>query len=436
MKLLLVTAGAANMYCGSCFRDNTLAATLRAQGHDVTLVPLYTPVRTDEPGVAIDKVFFGGISVYLEQHVGALRRAPAWIDWLWDRPGIIRLLSRRSVSVDPATLGALTVSMLRGEHGHQRREFDKLVAWLRAQPRPDVISLPHTLLISLAGPLGRALDRPVACTLQGEDLFLDGLLEPYRSQALDLIREQVAEVDVFLAVSDYYAAHMAGYLSIPRSKIRVVRLGINTDGYEDESRPVRRAHEPFTVGYFARIAPEKGLHVLCEAYRHLRQDEGLAAGRLRAAGYLAAEHRDYLGSIERRLRDWGLAAEFEYAGELDRDGKIAFLRGVDVVSVPTPYAEPKGLFLLEALACGTPVVQPRRGAFPELIARTGGGLVVDADRPAELARALHALARDPAGARDLGRAGAQGVRAHYAADVMARQALVVFQELTDRVGVA
>ena len=68
----------------------------------------------------------------------------------------------------------------------------------------------------------------------------------------------------------------------------------------------------------------------------------------------------------------GLADEFMYHGAVDREGKLAFLQTLDVLSVPAPYDEPKGVFLLEAMGEGVPVVQPRRGAFTEIVERTGG----------------------------------------------------------------
>ena len=72
------------MYCGSCLRDNALAAELLSRGHDVTLLPVYTPTRTDETNVSQERVFFGGISVYLEQYVPLFRNSPQWLDRLWD----------------------------------------------------------------------------------------------------------------------------------------------------------------------------------------------------------------------------------------------------------------------------------------------------------------------------------------------------------------
>jgi len=409
------------MYCGTCIRDNTLAAQLMQLGHDVTLLPLYTPTLTDETNVSDGRVFFGGISIYLEQHVPLFRRTPKILDRLWDAGPVIKAVAGRSLSVDPALLGELTVSMLRGEEGNQRKEVENLVRWLSGEPAFDVVSLPFTLLIGLAPALRRP-GRPVVCTLQGEDLFLDALAEPWRTQAKDLIRRRVASVDAFIAVSDYYARFMSGYLDIPGGKIHTVPIGITLEGHAVRER----RDGPFTLGYFARVAPEKGLHRLAEAYRILRRERGLPASRLLAAGYLAPEHRDYLARIEGRLSDWGLRDEFEYRGTLSREEKISFLRGLDVLSVPSDYVEPKGFSLLEAMANGVPVVQPRHGAFPEIVERTGGGLLFDPPDLGGLADAVLSLARDPARAAELGRRGAEGVRRHYAARRMAERTAEVF----------
>ena len=423
MKILAITAGAANMYCGSCLRDNALAAELLAQGHDVVLVPLYTPTLTDEPNVSQKKVFFGGISVYLEQHLPLLRSTPAWMDSLWDSHPALKAASRRSIAVSPRHLGELTISMLRGEHGRQRKEFHKLLKWAQSEPSPDVVVLPNSLLISLAAPLKATLGRPVCCTLQGEELFLEGLGEPWRTPALDLIRAQVETVDAFIAVSDYCAGFMSRYLAIPEKKIHVVPLGINLKGYDTGFRFRTNC---FTVGYFARILPEKGLHVLCQAYRKLRQETDFSGATLEAAGYLAPEHRGYLDGIEKQMKLWGLGDEFRYRGVLDRVHKIDFLRSLNVFSVPATYDEPKGLFLLEAMANEVPVVQPRRGAFPEMIQRTGGGILVEPDNVNSLAEGIFQLWRDPARAEELGRKGAQGVREHYSATKMAQRAAEVY----------
>ena len=423
MKIIAFTAGAGPMYCGSCIRDNALAAEIKSQGHDITLVPLYTPTLTDEPNVSENKVFCGGISVYLEQRSALFRRTPWLLDRLWDSPWAIHLASRRSIAVDPHRLGELTVSVLRGEEGFQRKEIGKLTSWLRSQAPPDIVTLPNSLLIGLARPIREAVGRPLCCTLQGEDLYLSQLQEPYRTRSLELIRSSIGHVDGFAAVSEYYAKFMGPHLGIPREKMHVVPLGVNLQGYSPD---LRFRNNCFTVGYFARIAPEKGLHLLADAYVRLRRETEFSGATLEVAGYLAPEHREYLQAIQRKIKDAGMEQEFCYRGVLDRLRKIDFLRNLSVLSVPCTYDEPKGIFLLEAMANGVPVVQPRCGAFPEILQKTGGGILVEPDDPASLAQGILSLWKDPALVEELGKRGAQGVREHYGASQMTARALEVY----------
>jgi len=434
MRIAYVTAGAGHMYCGSCLRDNALAMALRAAGHDVQLIPTYTPTRTDEANVSHDRVFLGGINVFLQQHLALFRRTPWVLDRLLDSPALLRLAARWGVSVDPAQLGALTVSMLHGPAGFQRKEIDKLVQYLAGELRPEIVTLPNSLLIGLAPAIKSGLRGvPVCCTFQGEELFLDSLGEPYRAKALGLIREHAAQVDAFIAVSRFGADQMAGYLGLDRARIQVVPLGINLDGHAERAGA---DPDPFTIGYLGRIAPEKGLHVLCEAYRRLVSDGGAALppSRLWAAGYLGPEHRGYLAGIEQRMAEWGLSARFRYHGELDRPAKLGFLRELSVLSVPGDYEDPKGLFLLEAMASGVPIVQPRRGAATEIVETTGGGILVAPRDPGALARGLAELMSDPARRRALGDRGCEGVRAHYSAAGMRARALEVYQSALSRSG--
>jgi glycosyltransferase involved in cell wall biosynthesis len=423
MKILSLTAGAAQMYCGSCLRDNTLAAELKREGHDVVLLPLYTPTRTDDANVSDAHIFFGGISIYLENKWPLFRRLPRFFDRIWDSRRALDWASRSQVSTSPKMLGELTVSMLQSDHGPHLREVEKLVEWLAHEPAPDVISLPYTLLLGLARPLRDALKRPLVCFLQGEDLFLEGLPEPYRTQSLDLIRENLQYVDAFLPVSHYYAGFMSTYLGIPDEKMHVVPIGIHLDGFDPSLRIYTNC---FTVGYFARVAPEKSLHRLCEAYRYLRKETDFSGATLEVAGYLAPEHSGYLREAERRMKEWNLGQEFQYRGVLDRAQKIDFLRSLDVLSVPSEYHEPKGIYLLEAMAVGTPVIQPNYGAFPEVIGKTGGGVLFDPAVPHSLEDAIYSFWKNRQQARELGKRGAAGVREHYTSQHMARAALAAY----------
>ena len=416
------------MYCGSCIRDNALARAMIAQGHEVTLLPLYTPTRPDEENVSSPRIFFGGISVYLEQILPLFRRTPRWLDRLWDSTFALKLAARGSVSNQSGDLAALTLSILRGEDGNQRKEFEKLLDWLITQPKPDVVTLSYTLLIALAGPLKRALNCPIVCYMQGEDLFLDGL-GAAKAEAIGLIRQHAQDVDAFLAVSEYYAGYMVQYMGLPSEKIQVTPLGISLDGYEAAQWP--RDHA-FTIGYFARVAREKGLHILCEAYRILRQEMGLPPSRLLAAGYLGPESHAYLKEVRDQMLEVNLLDEFDYQGELSRPDKLRFFTQLHVFSTPAVYHEPKGLSVLEAMVSGVPVVLPSHGAFPEIIRATGGGLLCAPNDPYDLARQIMSIYSDPVLATQLSQAGAAGAREHYSAARSAERTIEVLEKLCAR----
>ena len=185
------------------------------------------------------------------------------------------------------------------------------------------------------------------------------------------------------------------------------------------------------MGYFARIAPEKGLHELAHAYVAFRQRAGRTEARLDVAGYMAPSQSGYLDAARAILEHAGYGAEFRYHGAVDRDGKLTFLRALDVLSVPATYDEPKGMFLLEAMASGVPVVQPRRGAFTEVVEKTGGGLLVAPDDIDALADGLHALWSDRERCRLLGGRAFAGVRAHYSIRDSAARLIEAYGETID-----
>lgn len=426
MRIAYIASGAAGMYCGTCLHDNALAAALQKLGHDIALVPTYTPLRTDEPGVGLDRVFLGALNVYLQQLAAPFRHLPAGLGRLLDRPALLRRIARLGASTDPAELGALTHSVLRGEEGFQSGELAKLVAWLRDDFRPEIVHLNNSMFVGFARLLKRELGVPVLCSVQGEDLFLGQLAGGYRGRVLATLRERSRDVDAFVANSHFYADAMAELLDLDRGRFHVVPLGIALEGHGDGEAAARPPGGPLKVGYLARVCADKGFHLLVEAFRRLAEELGPGRVRLAAAGYLAERDCPYLREQEERLAGWGLAGSFEYLGEVDRADKIRFLQSLDVLSVPTTYREPKGLFVLEALANGIPVVLPRHGAFPELIEATGGGVLVEPNAPGALAEALKALLLDPERRRELGRRGREAVHRRFGDRQAAQGMLAVY----------
>jgi glycosyltransferase involved in cell wall biosynthesis len=448
MKIVYLAAGAGGMYCGSCLHGNTLAAALRAAGQDCTLAPMYTPLRTDEVNVSIDRIAFGGINVYLQQHSAIFRHTPWAFDHLLDSPGLLRWATGQSGSVRPEQLGPLTVSMLEGEQGRQAKEVEKLVRWL-ASVRPDVVHLNNVMLVGVAREIIRRLGAAVVCSLTGEDVFLEKLPEPHHGQAIELLRRRAAEVTALVAMNRYYADFMAGYLRLQRQRIHVIPPGLNLAGMREsplspwvradaarEAKPSPPAPLPkgegrycTTIGYLARICPDKGLHQLAAAMKVLAADPDLPPVHVRAAGYLDAADRPYLNDIQQQMADAGLADRFQYVGELDHAAKIAFLQSLDVFCLPTVYRESKGLSVFEAWANAVPVVLPAHGAFPEMIDDTGGGLLFEPGNTASLAAALKRMILDRDFAAQCGRGAQQVVHQRYNAETMAQRMIELYESL-------
>jgi len=422
VNLIQLTPGAGAMYCGGCLRDNALVAALRRMGHQVTMVPLYLPLTLDEyDQSAGTPVFFGGLNVYLEQKSALFRNAPGWLHDFLSSPRLLKWAAGKAAKTRAADLGELTLSMLRGEAGNQARELDDLIAWLRTQPRPDVICLSNALLVGMARRLKADLRVPLACALQGEDFFLDALPESHRAACWRALAERAAEVDLFIAPSRYFAGLMQARLGLGTERVKVVHNGISLDGYAGEERGARSERKgEAVVGYFARMCPEKGLDTLVEAYIRLRQRGRAGNLRLRVGGSCGPGDEAFIRALRERLSASGLLGEVELHPNPDRVGKLELLHSLSVFSVPARYGEAFGLYVIEALAAGVPVVQPRAAAFPELIEATGGGVLCAAEDPQALAEAIEGLLLEPGRARELGEAGRHAVEKEFSAEAMAR----------------
>ena len=441
MRIAYIAAGAGGMYCGSCIHDNTLAAALQKQGHEVALVPTYTPLRTDEENVTEPHLFYGALNVFLQHKSGLFRHTPRLIDNLLDRPGLLRWVSRLGAGTDPRGLGELSLDVLRGESGHQSKELDKLVAWLRDDYRPDLVQITNSLLLGLVRRIQHELRVPVVVALQGEDLFIQQLREPHRSQVIAELRLRAADADLFIAPSRYYADHMAEQLALDPARIAVVPLGIQLDGHgtppqdaaskaaTSEDATSEKVTDTVTLGFFARICPEKGVHRLVDAFIKLAGGAEGAALRLRVGGYLGPRDQPFWQQQEQRLRQAGLGDRFELLGDIDRADKIRFLRSLDLLCAPTTYREAKGLYALEAMANSVPVVLPRHGSFPEMIADTNGGVLFEPDSEEDLLRCLRRLIADPVERRALGASGQTAVHRHRSAETMATATAEVYNKL-------
>lgn len=238
MKVAIITAGGAGMFCGSCMQDNTLARGLRMAGADAVLVPTYTPIRVDEENVSSPRVFLGGINVWLDSAVPGWRRLPVTFTRWLDRPSVIRWLSKFGNKTDASKLGSLTIDLLKGSHGPQQREIDELVSYLVDDLKPDVILFSNALLSGIVPGLRQRFRGTLLTLLQGDDIFLEGLPSGFRSQAIQLVSDNSRHFDAVLCHSEFYSRFMQNYLRIPGEKFHRIPLAVDEIPGVIGSRPV------------------------------------------------------------------------------------------------------------------------------------------------------------------------------------------------------
>jgi len=319
--------------------------------------------------------------------------------------------------------------MLQGEEGRQIKELNRLVDWLGMHDnKPDVVCLSNILLIGLARCIKQRLGVPVVCLLQDEDGFLDGLPSPYSEQAWQMLVERASEVNTFIAVSRYYADVMRQRLKLDPDRVKVAYTGISLDGYD----VCRAQPEVPTIGYLSQMCPAKGLDTLVHAFVSLKKNENLGHARLRITGGRSAGDKAFLNRLRRKLGSHGVHGDVEFLDEFDLKAKLAFLQTLSVLSVPEKLPVAYGLYVLEALAAGVPVVQPASGVFPELLEMTGGGALCEPNNAEALAAALEPLLLKSEHARQLGEQGRRAVHEKFNIEQTARDLVRIYAEIAQQ----
>jgi glycosyltransferase involved in cell wall biosynthesis len=424
MRLVHIAAGAGTMYCGACAHDVALVRGMMRRGHEVTLTPLYTPLKLDSDGpLPKTRVYMGGINAYLQQRFALFRHSPGFLDRLLDNERLLRWASNFAVKTNPADLGPMTVSVLQGMHGRQRNELEKLLGFLESQPEPDLVTITNSLLSGLAPVLKERLGAPVVCLLQGEDSFVEALPEPYRGQAQDLMRRNAASIDLFLAPSSANAGKMTEFLELSPDKLRVVKVGIDAGPFATDRELVRTSCK---LGYLSVVSPPKGLDMLVDAFIALADD--YPDLQLWVAGQPL--NKSYLLKQTRKIERLGLDRRFIYRGEFTFPEKVDFLQRCDFYCLPSRIDESRGVAVLEAMASGLPVVVPNAGVFPEILTATGGGVLFEPRNLDSLTASLRLLLDDQIAAKAMGLRGAEGVAAHYCADRMVAETEAEYLRIT------
>jgi glycosyltransferase involved in cell wall biosynthesis len=424
--VLIVPGTGGAFYCENCIRDLNLAAGLREQGHSVFVLPMYLPLMPGEPPPSqVCPVFYGAVSLYLGHQSAAFRRLPQWSRRLFDSQAMLRLAVKRAGSTRATGLEGLTISMLEGEAGGQRAELDRLIKWLSTNIKPDVVHISNALLIGLAHRLKHDLGARVGCSLQDEDTWVDAMGGDYPQRVWKLMEARAQDVDAFFPVSHHYSQHMQTRMQIPLEKLHVVHNGIAADAFT----PAKSPPTPPVIGFLSRLCEVLGLEVLTDAFILLKQDPRFSSLQLRALGGATQDDEPLLNRLRAKLQQAGVLEDAIFLKDFDRPSRARFLTGLTLLSVPALHGEAFGMYQLEAMAAGVPVVQPALGAFPEVVELTTGGITYEPNEAPALAAALESLLLDTDRRRSLGRQGMNAVRNRFTMQTMAANTAAVYETM-------
>lgn len=406
LKIVFLSAGAGSTYCGACNQDVSLVSGLISKGHHVNFVPLYTPVLADGPTPLYKGVFYGGINTFLQQRFSFFRNRSFFLERFFDYPPILRWVSSFAIQTLPEKLGAMTLSVLRGEEGFQKKELRRLISFLGKLAYPDIIIITNSMLVGIIGPLKKKFHVPVVCLLQGEDEFILSLGEPYSNQVIQVLKKRAELIALFIAPSSGYRETMATFLGVSENCIQVVHPGIENIFFTGHRR---ENSSKIRIGYLSKIMPNKGLDLLCKAFIHLVRAhsklELVVAGKIMDKGFWSMCLKD--------LKSAGIRGQMTFIDSPNVEEKVGILGELDIFSVPARYDKSKGIACLEAMAKGVPVVLPKQGIYAEIMGKIGGGIAVAPNDHQALASGLSKLINDPMLLNRLGGEARNGIQVHF-----------------------
>lgn len=426
MQIIQIIPGSGNrFYCGNCLRDSKYVQALRAMGHEVIKIPMYLPLFADQNDRADMPVFYGAVSIYLKQQVPIFRHAPVWIDRLLNSKPVLNLAAGLAGSTRAAGLEEMTISMLKGEDGRQEAELKHMVKWIATHCRPDIVHLSNALLLGLARRIKEKLQIPVVCSLQDEDMWIEVMRPEARQQIWALMAEKACNVDAFISVSDYYRQHIQSRMNIPNEKLQYLHLGIDYTDYDY----ISPSKKPKNIGFLSRLCVENGLDILVDAFILLYQKHKISGSKLILSGGSTHDDSSFLNIQIRKLKKAGLFDQTVFHSDFSETGRKQFFNEVAVLSVPVPKGEAFGIYLLEALASGVPVVQPHLGAYPEIITTSGGGLTYQPNLPESLAAVLKDVLFNDSRLQRFSEQGRNGIEKYFSLQKQAGKIIEVFEKM-------
>ena len=424
----IIPGSGGSFYCGNCLRDSKFVEGMRKSDHTVVKLPMYLPLFSDEHDLDREiPVFYGAISIYLKQMFPIFRKAPAWIDNMLNSGIMLKIASGFAGSTNAKGLEEMTVSMLLGEEGQQKEELERMIDWIADNCDPDIIHLSNALLLGLAHRLKEKMNIPVICSLQDEDVWVDVMEPGFRDKVWKLMSTRGNDVAAFVSVSDFYAKEMKQKMDLPEERIKTVHIGV----YPEDYTYMSPGEKDRNIGYVSRLNEENGLAVLVDAFIELKKNKGFEDVKLILTGGSTGDDKKFLKRINRKIKFAGLKNYVEIHPEFEDDGLQDYFKKVSVISVPVLNGEAFGIYLLESMASGIPVIQPAAGAFPEIINTAGGGKLFEPKNSSDLAKSLMELLSDPKEHERLSKAGREGVEKHFHIDNQVKKMIEIYKAVSN-----
>jgi len=430
MKIVNIVPGfGGTFYCGNCLRDSGYTKSLIQQGHDAMMLPIYLPLNFNhDVSGSSTPIFYGAVNIYLKQNFKLFKNMPHWLEKLFNSGPILRYAAKKAGSTRTEGLEEMTISMLNGSEGKQKIELQELIDFLKVHEKPDVVHLSNALLMGLAKEIRLQLKIPVVCSLQDEDVWVDAMNEHYQQKVWSLMAEKANDVDAFIAVSDYYAGEMKRKMKIPDNKMNIVHIGIDPSLYH-YSLPVQN---PPAIAYLSRMHPENGFEILIDAFIQLKSNEQFKDVKLKLTGGMTGDDRPFINKQIRKLKKKGIFHDVEFVEKFCKESLSEFFSKTTILSVPVLKGEAFGTYQLESLACGTPLVQPALGAFPEIIETSRAGDTFQPNTAEALAAKWIEVLSNPERIKEMSENGRKAVLEHYTNEVLTKKVLAVYEKVTSK----
>lgn len=429
MKIVNIVPGfGGTFYCGNCLRDSVFTQTLKQSGHEAVTLPIYLPLTMENGESNPDTpIFYGAVSIYLKQKFSVFRHMPNWMERFFNSRFLLNYAAKKAGSTRAEGMEEMTISMLQGSEGYQKEELQQLIDYLRDHEKPDVVHLSNALLLGLARKIRTELNIPVVCSLQDEDVWVDAMREKYKDKVWQVLSEKVQHTDAFIAVSKFFADIMQEKMNIPDDKLHIIPIGVEPRNYTIFEPAIDKP----VVGYLSRLNDENGFEVLVDAFLILKEIPEFKHLKLRATGGYTGDDKKFIKKQAKKIEKKGYCNDFQIIKDFRTKYLHRFFHGMSVLSVPVLKGEAFGLYQLEALASGIPLLQPKLGAFPEIIANTKGGRIFNPNTPEALAEELAKMLTNKEALMQMSLDGRKAIEEQYNTTLLTEKMIQVYEQITN-----